>query len=1276
MWVHFIFAQAKNILIIHSFHETLPWTKNVAHGIQNILDLSDVEIEVYSEYLDINRCNKRQSFNTFQTYIRNKYKDHNIDIVLVSDNAALEFWQNHKSPEFESKPIVFCGINNFSKQLIQNRAITTGVSENIDVQKTIEFVKTIHPKTSKFLIINDQSETGKILNEVLMNIIPTISDGITFELEHNLSKQHLRKKLSSLPKNTAVLLFSFYIDHLNDWESTEQFVQQLTTISKAPIFTFWNNVFAHGTAGGVVVSGEQHGEISARYALRILNGTSPQDLPIVKSPNIQLLDESSIHRFGFRNIPNSTIIANQRVSIFNEYRTYIIVFFTAFTLLVILTLYLLINVFYRKKAEEQLIENEKKFRSAYSDSNIGMAMIDIHGHFLEVNIAFQNILGYKLNEIMNKNFTEIVHLETNQIQNELELLTKSSVHTFEKKFIRKDGSICISLATISPILNEDKTVDYSILHLQDITQRVLTKINLVESTKRFAQLFHKSPAATWELDLNNALIYIRNVYSEHQENFKSYLDQNRDVLRTCVEKMSVLDVNEAALKMFELSAKVVFYEHFCKIIDTEFGNFVLNAIIRVLNGEDGFHGEARVKTFQGDYLDVLAYVSLLREGNDMKALVTMLDITERNRAISELKKSEERFGLAMNASKDGLWDYNLEEESVYYSPNLLLMLEVHNEYEIPDCFVINHTREENRLEIQEILHSAIQSKQKNLELEIELKTVSGNFIPVLTRTNLIYDKLGNLVRMVGTIIDLSDHYQISEAYRKEKERAQLYLNVVEVIVMVLDSNGSVSMMNPKGCEITGYNPDEIIGKNWLETCILEEDRARLLHVLEKIKSNEISLKNKHFENKIICKDGHIEIIRWRLSLIKNKDGETYDMLCSGENITSQIQQANHQKNLEQQLTQAQKMESIGRLAGGVAHDFNNMLSVILGYSDMVLSQLGKESEIYDDIIEIQDAANRSAELTKQLLAFARKQAIIPKNILLNDAIESMLKMLRRVIGENIELMWQPSNQALCVWMDSSQLNQILANLCVNARDAIENDGVITISTKLEEITEIQAQNNPNYKKGTYALLTFCDNGSGMNNETLVKIFEPFFTTKEEGKGTGLGLAMIYGIIQQNHGFIDVKSELGKGTSFYLYLPISDHIDKQSNQDKKTITKGSEKVLIVEDNPTVLNVTSKILTKYGYEVYKANSPHNALEQMEEHQGQFDIVLSDVIMPEMNGRELIKILNKKYPTVKMLLMSGYTADILDEKAGLNLQFDILKKPFTPKELIDKIQTKLQN
>jgi len=513
-----------------------------------------------------------------------------------------------------------------------------------------------------------------------------------------------------------------------------------------------------------------------------------------------------------------------------------------------------------------------------------------------------------------------------------------------------------------------------------------------------------------------------------------------------------------------------------------------------------------------------------------------------------------------------------------------------------------------------------------------------------------------------------------ELLEREAKYRLLAENTADCIWM-MDMDLVFTYINPAIEKMMGFEPDEWIGSRLSDHCSqerFEQMSGLVMEALQRLPEATPVL----FETEMLNKDGKGVPLEMRSKFVMDQDGKPIALQGVARDISERKKHEAERERLRTQLTQAQKMESIGRLAGGVAHDYNNMLSVISGFAELGMEKTAPGDPLRADLEEILRAARRSANITRQLLAFARRQTISPRVIDLNDTVEGMLKMLRRLIGEDIDLSWQPAPGRHYVRMDPSQLDQILANLLVNARDAIGDVGKVTIETGRVRFDEAYCAEHPGFMPGDFVLLAVSDNGRGMDRQTLDNLFEPFFTTKGVGEGTGLGLSTVYGIVKQNEGFINVYSEPDKGTAFRIYLlRYRGETELDVPFDEEDAPRGrGETVLIVEDEAPILELAARILEEAGYSVLKASGPLRALALAETYKGGIQLLITDVVMPEMNGRDLARKLQALHPDLKVLFMSGYTANVIAHHGVLDAGVHFIQKPFSNRGLMQKVRAAL--
>jgi PAS domain S-box-containing protein len=519
---------------------------------------------------------------------------------------------------------------------------------------------------------------------------------------------------------------------------------------------------------------------------------------------------------------------------------------------------------------------------------------------------------------------------------------------------------------------------------------------------------------------------------------------------------------------------------------------------------------------------------------------------------------------------------------------------------------------------------------------------------------------------------ITERKQTEGALRRSEELFRRTFDLSPVGAVMVRPDFRFIRCNEAFCRFLGYTESELLGRAFMDVTFPDDREVGLAEIRALMAG---SLDRARVAKRYLRKDGGVRWGELTMSLIRDPDGGSPFFLSVIQDITDRKAAELERARLEDQVRQGQKMESVGRLAGGVAHDFNNMLQAILGNVDLALQRLAHGSEVTDYLEEIRKSAERSADLTRQLLAFARKQAIQPKVLDLNDTIAGMLKMLQRLLGEDVQLVWAPGAGLWPIRMDPSQIDQILANLSVNARDAMEDGGTLSIETTNVTLDDTYACSHPECVPGDYVMLAMSDTGPGLADDARAHLFEPFFTTKEPGKGTGLGLATVFGIVKQNAGLINAYSESGRGTTFKIYLPRTEReIDAVVAARSERSLRGTETILLVEDEEQILNLGRKILTGQGYAVLVAQTPKLALELSASHPGPLHLLVTDVVMPGMNGRELMTRLQERHPGLRCLYMSGYTANVIAHHGVLDVGVEFLQKPFTIRSLAERVRSLL--
>ncbi len=664
--------------------------------------------------------------------------------------------------------------------------------------------------------------------------------------------------------------------------------------------------------------------------------------------------------------------------------------------------------------------------------------------------------------------------------------------------------------------------------------------------------------------------------------------------------------------------------------------------------------ESSVITKEGKPIPFEFTGDLLKDhvGKPIGICVVGRDITRRKKAEEALLESEARYRSLMEAAPDPIVVYDIEGIPLYLNPAFTRVFGW--TFEEARGKTINFVPPENWPETKQHIDKIVKGEDFP-DSETRRYRRDGSVIDVSVSGSTILDGKGCAAGSVIQLRDITARKHAEQAIKESEERYRL-LTQNSLTGIYIHQDGRFVYVNERLAEILGWSPEEMIGKEFWRFVHPED--------LEMVKTRGMarSLGEQaipQYEFRVVCKDG---TTKW-LDVLA-----TTIMFQGRPANMGNVADITDRKGLEEQLRQALKMEAIGRLAGGIAHDFNNLLTAMIGYSNMLLQVMPKGDSNRDKIMQISRAADRAAELTRQLLAFSRKQVLKVAVIDLNEVVADLEKMLRRLIREDIRLVTALRASPALVCADPGQVEQVMINLTVNARDAMPEGGTLIIETANVELDEGYTRTHTGVQQGMYVMLAFSDSGQGMDTETLSHIFEPFFTTKPKGKGTGLGLSTVYGIVKQHDGHIEAYSEPGRGATFKVFLPCVDALSERVSKPpaSQPPRPGTETVLIVEDEEIVLNIACETLQMAGYRTLRASDPEQATELCRSYEGTIHLVLTDVVLPRMDGRTLFGDLAAIRPGMKVLYMSGYTANAIVHHGVLEDGLHFLQKPFTMDEL----------
>ncbi len=1202
-------AAARQVLVLNSYHLGYAWSDAEVAGIRAALTGDPMPVV---EYLDAKRHPKNEHWEQLRSLYAVKYPAGSLALVMAVDDPALKFVLRYRNALFAGVPVVFCGINDHTPGAISSLPAITGVYQNDDVVGTLELVRRLQPQVKAIRVVHDYTVSGIGARHELDAVLPRFGSSFEVSYAPDQPLSDLLTELSRLPSNTVVLLLVYANDRDGRVYELAESTRRICRSAPVPVYTINAMRLGSGVIGGSLLAGDQHGARAARLAQRVLAGRDPEDIPEEDNAGARpMFDDAVLRRFGLRreSLPADSFIINQPVpqGLLHGERRVLVGVVTVLALLWGVTHAL--GVRQRRQWRTRCREAEQRFAALFrgGPSMVALTRYD-DGLLLDLNEAFERHLCCPRDEVLGRSVLELGLYADAQDRERL------------LSWVREQGS-CAGVEL-------------------DLKARDGRHVSVLVSS------------ALVELSGEQCLL---NVLVDVTERRRLESDLRRGEARHQAMSERLAAVAAIGGELLLCRDEASLYKMVVELARERLG--VVRCSVHVRDGDwrRGTFGTDR----DGQTVDESGLVDVLDDS--WEALFRARGLGDRLWEVVEEPLTETHDGQVVDlgtgwivrtpiASAQGVVGVFCNDAGGTAAPVDADLQAVVATLCALLGQVVQRTRDEARTAATAASERQLQKRLRALaELSNDLARV-GDFHELcrqaveLGRQRLGFDRLGLWFRV--------DDQPLAEGSFGTDERGQT--------------------RDERGVRVRA-TPDSALGRVWerqgmamLERdCPIRDQYGRIIGqgtvIFAGLWDGERVIGSLNCDNLLSNRP------------LGEQDAELLNLYAAviGHLCTRQ-RQAEARAELEAQLRQATKMEAVGQLAGGVAHDFNNLLTTMSCFSEFLLEGLPVGSPLRGDVEQIKQAASRAADLTRQLLAFSRKQMIQPRPLDLNEQVRGLEKLLRRLIGEDVQLVVELATDLGQVMADPGQLDQVLMNLVVNAKQAMPDGGRVTISTAEVTLDVAYARSHLEVRPGRYLRLSVSDSGVGMSEETRTRIFEPFFTTKGPGEGTGLGLSTVYGIVKQNEGHIECRSEPGHGTRFDVYLPRIEPADEaEATAVVDQALTGRETILLVEDEEAVRRLASRVLASYGYHVVEAANAAEAVRAAEKTDRPIDLLLTDVIMPGMNGRDLARHLHAEQPHLRVLYMTGYADSALASHGVLQTQAPVIQKPFSPRALAEQVR-----
>jgi PAS domain S-box-containing protein len=883
---------------------------------------------------------------------------------------------------------------------------------------------------------------------------------------------------------------------------------------------------------------------------------------------------------------------------------------------------------------------EEVFRAVFEQSAVGVAVVELNGRPVLANAALERLLGYSAAELSRLTYHTITHPDDLALDAELApKLAAGAINHYvvEKRYVRRDSRVVWGRLTVSLLRTSDGEPQFVLAMVEDIDDRKRAEHALRETEARFRSAFGSAGIGMALVEPGGRILEVNGALSQ----FLGHPAAN--LLGRDMEELTHPDDRAEAREQLR------------RLYDGEFRSS---------------QTEKRYLHADGRTIWGLVSVSLVRNstGTPVYLVFQVQDITERRRAKEALLESERRYRRVVETAYEGVWTIDRDAKTDYVNGRMADMLGYRAE-EMLGRPMFDFMDDEARAEAERNFE---RRRRGVVELhEFRLRRKNGEPLWTLMSTNPVLDDDGQFVGALAMVTDITERKRAETALRESEAR---YRGLVELAPdgILVHCGGQVVFANDTAARLFGAaQPDEMVGLPVLDL-VHPDYREQVTERVERLRAG--GARSPLAAQRLLRRDGTVFEAEIAATSVTYQGRPAVQTVV--HDVTERRRSEAALRELEGQFRQAQKMEAVGQLAGGIAHDFNNLLTVITTYSELLLERLDEGDPRRRDAVEIRDAGGRAASLTAQLLAFGRKQVLQPRVLSLNTVVSGVEPMIRRLIGEDVHVVMRPAPHLGPVRADPGQLEQVLMNLVVNARDAMPRGGTLSIEMADVRVEGSYAARHPAVAPGPYVMLVVSDTGVGMDDATRSRAFEPFFTTKGPGRGTGLGLSTVYGIVTQSGGHVWCYSEPGRGTAFKIYLPRADGAELRPAEpgQARSTAGGSEILLLVEDEEPVRVVSRRILERHGYTVLEARDGADALHVAARYPGTIDAVVTDLVMPELTGREVYRALAAWRPGLRVLYMSGYTDDDILRRGLADPGAAFLQKPFTAASLARAVRAVL--